>query len=463
MVDRDEMENNWGCNLVQTTLGFASRNFHDLDQHVRADVRGFQLHKLEISGTAANEVAVELSTNYEYKRCLLAMGSYSGGVGKMLELTSTKCATCGLLSIPADPEDTGTSCQFQTVPMPYWVVSSEYPAKMRKEVEDKCLLQINKRLLLAKLAGEPFKAFFLELLLAGNGGELSNTFLKKLGILLHKYNIKVIVDEVLTGGRVGPDMTMTTKTPQEFQKVVHFITMGKITGCGLILEKAPLKPREREEGVRGISTILECGEAWQYWTEVVDRIRKGKPAQRRRETISIMKVNRDEVWGAGCLIFTSKSRPWVMKGLKNRLLPMLENTKIRKHTTKPSNWNRSTLCGTLAKQTGKWLKHAEEINRDRWPFLSELVDYIWKEQTSDLTWEHLEKFIGTEKGEEMAMKLQKRTKMEASLRNGKCNRQARTYIRDALCIAVQNAPEVIKRVRVGKKRMVKYRITRESL
>lgn len=129
MVDRDEMENNWGCNLVRPTCHFGSRNFHDLDQHVRTDVQGFQLRQLEISGTAANELAVELTTDYEYKRCLFAMGSYSGGIGKMLSMSSTTYVNAGFFSAPADPGDVSYNCQLQTVPMPYWVVSSAFQQK----------------------------------------------------------------------------------------------------------------------------------------------------------------------------------------------------------------------------------------------------------------------------------------------------------------------------------------------
>ena len=60
--EEDDLENNWGCNLVygQTQGG---RTLQPLDRAVKQQVPGYKLHTLEASGAQANLTAIHLLTN----------------------------------------------------------------------------------------------------------------------------------------------------------------------------------------------------------------------------------------------------------------------------------------------------------------------------------------------------------------------------------------------------------------
>ena len=67
MVDRDELENNWGTTLVESPRpAFCTHN--DLDELIRTVITGFKLLCLEKCGTAANETAVGVVTDYDYSK-----------------------------------------------------------------------------------------------------------------------------------------------------------------------------------------------------------------------------------------------------------------------------------------------------------------------------------------------------------------------------------------------------------
>jgi hypothetical protein len=463
-VNEDLMDNNWGCNLVDI-YGRGAKTFHELDRHVRSDVRDFKLFGLEASGTASNETAIEQATNYDLTKCMFAMGSYAGGSGKLLTMSTSMYSDEPQkgLSIPMKPVLASEQARLQTVAFPYWVECGKFSDEDRKDIEAKCLFALQKRILISLMAGNPYRAILLELMLCGNGGELSNQFLEKLGFLAKKYGIRIIVDEVMTGGRVGPKMAMTCRTPICFRNQVEYITMGKVFNCGLVLKKIPNRPNQNDER-RGTSTHLEAGEACMKWSEIQDRLERDFPERRRKEVVSIFKLrSNEESWGNGCLIFTSKSRTWVSKGLKLRLLPMLETKKLRKGTTKYSRWNRSSLCNTLLSSVNEWLEHMDKCNITEWPFTTAIVECILNPSTTEITPEAIELALGKEKADAMAELERAKIRSNIVCRNGRCDKKAKTFFRDAISTATENCPDIIKRVRVGKKRKLIYKINREAL
>lgn len=459
------MANNWGCNLV-VTYGVCEKTFHQLDSQVRSSVPGFQLFTLEASGTSSNETAVGEATNYDLSRCLYAMGSYAGGSGTMQKMSSSAHALSDGLSLPMDPAhpDCSDRARIQTVAFPYWVECLQYTAEERKKLETQCLHAIHKRILICLMVGEPFKAILLELMLCGNGGELSNCFLEKLASLAGKYGITIIVDEVMTGGRVGPKITMTSSTPDSFRNRVGFITMGKVFNCGVVLKKVPKKPIQ--EKFRGNSTHLDAGEASMKWSLIEDRLKNGVHQQRREEVLSLFKIRNkpEESWGKGCLIFTSIFRASVTRGLKQRLLPMMETKiKLRKNGPVKKPVNRSVVCGHLKDSTTRWLEHMDYCNKQEWPFMTAIVECILDPSTTEITPDGIEAILGELKSNEMAELVRSKIRRNISCRNGKCDKKPKTFIRDAIAQATENCPGLIKRVRVGKKRKLIYRINREAL
>ena len=96
-----------------------------------------------------------------------------------------------------------------------------------EDYETKCYEYLCRTLFVAQINGKPYKVLMLEYVLGGCGAELRPEFLERLAGPLKQFHIAVIADEVLTGARVGPTMTMTTSQPTAFKECVEVITMGK--------------------------------------------------------------------------------------------------------------------------------------------------------------------------------------------------------------------------------------------
>lgn len=468
MAEQDEMENNWGCDLIRSSVtGHCTRTKNQLDAKISSEVPGFQLEEMEINGSKANFMAIIMATMFDFSRCLFGMGCYSGGTKYIEDYSSSDYdepkSRRANLAIPCAPEDVTTVCRNQTIAMPYHVPSANLDDVELEKREMHCLDELHKKLFRAKLVGTPFKAFLLELILCGNGGELSERFLTKLGILFAKYNVSIIVDEVMTAGRVGPSLAMTSRTPDAFRSQVKYITMGKITDCGLVLSAKPPKPANCDSGLRGVSTTLECGEAFQQLSCVLDRLKEGRPESRRKEVLALMSLDEENIWGRGCLIFSTKSRPGVKKGLKNRMLPMLENVKLRKGATKDSKWTRSSLNDYFKMTTNLWLAAMHDSDSAFDPFGVSLVDYMWQPSVEDVRAEDLMKFVGEKTADWMATTLRNIRREKTKSRNGVCDKTAMSFIVEALGKASANAPELMKRSRVGSKRTLVYQITRSNM
>lgn len=377
------MANNWGADLVMSKgkLNACRDTFHGFDANIRASVPGYCIDKLVASGSDANEYAIDRLTEKDLSTLLIGMGSYVGGTETLQPYSSSGFSSHGQLIFPKPPDYSGfisNVCKRQTIALPYYVPHIDMDTDDLLLLEQMCLRALHRKLLIAQLSGKPFRVMLIEYILGGNGGELSEHFLISLGRLLEKFKIDVIADEVLTAGRVGPStMTMTTGLPSSFSNLVKFITIGKFTGCGIVLKRAPRKPLELIENSRGTTTHFPIGNACMYWTTAVAHVNAGGITSRRNNVLKIMGVNDSQSWGRGCLIFTSKSRPVVTRGLKNRLLPMLEpGMKIRKHSTILTSWTRSTVSQQLATTAQQWLNHMESTEKEERPFLFTLVEHI---------------------------------------------------------------------------------------
>lgn len=358
MSNDDEMENEWGIHLVNiATKKLGSITGPQFDRDIKRVVKDFQLHNCLSSGTNANQDAMLLATDNELGEALFAQGSYLGGNVYLQKMSTTMYSAAAELSVPKFPENATPKCIMQTVVLPHFTDCRAFSRKARNEHEDLCLRQLHMILVMAKLAGKPKRALLLELMLGGNGGQLSNRFLVKLGVLLKRFEVKVVVDEVLTGGRVGPGMTMTQNTPAEFLDCVEYITMGKFMHCALILKKRPKRPT-RQDPLRGTSTAQSMAEPAALWNKVAEMIEAGVIPERRAQVLRKMKLREgsEEVWGEGCFIVTSKKRPQMTKGLKNRCLPMLELTSnIKTLNCLKSKWNHSTVTQALYDGGVEWM------------------------------------------------------------------------------------------------------------
>jgi hypothetical protein len=459
MAVRDDLENRWGVHLVYDPSRVPSATMSQFQHVVKQGIPNFQLHSFYESGTSANEAAVLSATNNDISRCLIAMGSYGGGEGLMFRLSSSQHSSAKQLSVISSPNEVvDENSRKQTVALPYYIPCAKYSDNEIGTHEKVCLEALNQKLFVAKLVGTPFQAILMELILCGTGGELSNNFLRSFGVLCEHYNVCIIVDEVMTGGRVGPNMTLASTTPTEFINQVKFITMGKFVGCGMLLTRVPKRPSDRDS-IRGKSTESSPDFAHYKWRTVTLVLAKGMADERRQQVVDMMDCGvHENNWGKGCMIFTSRSRPSSTKGLKNRHLPRLENTKISKGTTKPTEWTRSTVCELLLLSGKKWIDEMKQMDEEKHPFVSCLCKYVLETEVQDITGDSALKFIGMERADNLAAK--ERAKRLPS-RN--CTMKAKAFVHEALGMINTHAVDLIKKTRVGSKRRIVYRLNREKL
>jgi hypothetical protein len=129
----------------------------------------------------------------------------------------------------------------------------------------------------------------------------------------------------MTGGR-STVMLMSTTKPKVFKDRVTYVTLGKWLQAGLVLassyvQNLKINAPEEHTNERGVSTFIECSPLLLYWNEVFANL---KYASIRREMVlSKIRVDEDNAWGEGCLIFAPVRRNGFVKGTKNRFLPML--------------------------------------------------------------------------------------------------------------------------------------------
>jgi len=264
-----------------------------------------------------------------------------------------------------------------TVPLPYQVGGKDFSDQELRDYDDECLIAIEHKLRWAVCTGKPYKALFMEYVLSANGGELSEYFLSKLALILIKYKVACVVDEVLTGGgRAGLSMTMTTALPIAFQRVVDLITLGKWFGRALVLRRIPNGVQSVDANPRGYSTHAPEGEICKTWKTVHQRILERLPEERRKDLEIKLGINDNELsWGRYLLFFSHKGRKCTHQSLKCRDLPMLEKTIIRTGPREATDWTRSKLTGRLMEVVRIWIAYIFHRQEKEDIVLAELLLY----------------------------------------------------------------------------------------
>ena len=461
----DDMVNNWGVDLIMDDPKFqkfnATRN--GLDVEIKRSVPGYQLESLVQSGSGANSKAINFAAAGDVSRCLIAMGSYVAGDKSPLQsLSSSRFDTHQNISEVVGPSEAPLKCRQQTVAFPYFIPHTQLSHETLREHEIKCLNSIEWKLWIAKLTGKRFRALLMEPILSANGGELTDEFLVNLACLLKRFDVMVILDEVMTGGRVGPTMTMSTGMPSEFLERIGYITMGKIFNCGIVLEKKPSRPTCVARR-RGESTTLDPGEAFLKWRVIQNYINENNITKRRSQVLKLFGMTKSDEhhWGRGCLIFTSKARPGVKKNLKCRLLPKLEmNHKLETLTTKQSGYSRKAVNDMLFQAAEAWMSEGRSSDLEgHSPFLGAVIDWMIQRQEDFIAPADLVTFIGGEdNAQEMAdaWHIQKRHKSHSSAR--KYKKKPKTYITEVLTDISTTEPMFMLKCRKRNSRRCGYAI-----
>jgi hypothetical protein len=294
------------------------------------------------------------------------------------------------------------SAKDQTIPLPYYIDSNLNDKDDLIALENQCLDVIQLRIVGAKFSGKPFLGLLMETMLSGCGGELSHNFYKKLAAILQKNNIKVIMDEIMTGGRVGPGFASSLSLPAEFISQIRFITMGKIFDCGLLLEAVTNQPTWHILSTRGFSTTIEPGYAKAVWTRVCEKIQEGQLVDRREQVVKALNIQEEPdegVWGKGLLVFTKYRRNGEMQNLRSRLNPRIDLKKVsigkKMIPVKPQT--RNSLTKELMGITIEWIKYITDEHKMAMDFQFQIAKVLLKHPQAELTRDTMVDFVGNKK------------------------------------------------------------------
>lgn len=444
--------------LVQTTARVAHRSKHELEILIKGSVPGFTLRRIYENGSTANDAAISEATDDNKHLCAFGVCCYVGGSYSQSNLSSS-IVHGNQLSFPIDPAMAPERCLKQAVALPYHIPDSSIPEDKIRQLEIKCYRMFEEKLLFSELAGCGIKALLMELVLQGNGATLSEMFIKKLAGLCHEHGIKIIVDEIMTGGRVGPQMTMTQSYPQEFIDAVHYITLGKVFRCGVVLTKISRKPKEGSE--RGYSFTPDPSCLYSRWSTLSTLLQNNCINTRREKVMRLLRGKSDNtmdhqecIWGAGLMIFSSRNRSFVQRGLNNRCLPKIVDTRLYLGPSTKSKWTRTTVSERLMTGMYKWIDAIEKACCDEDPFLFWLARYGLT-NTDHFTEEEFINFIG-DKADTLTEQRRAQEEKENEWSGGKCKKKTKTFAVEAIHRAMK-ASRVTK-VRKGHRRKMKYEI-----
>jgi len=371
----DDLANNWGVNLCipetygrslrapppQKVMGSSESSIASvLPSLLSSETDKFVYERVAICGSQANSWAIDDATDNNASLCLFAAGSYvAGDTSALQSYSSSEFVPRAELALTMVPEDVPSpKCRANTIPLPYHIAGAMSPEELVK-YEDSCLEAVHIRLCWARVRRVPYKALFLELMMAGNGGILSHRALMAIGRLATFHNLCVIVDEIMTGGRTGQMFYLLTK-PASFQNVVTHVTFGKWLKLGMIFlskEWSQKRTKLYPYTPRGASTFLTADEAILHW-RTVKSCMKEVPLK-RANVLKKLKLKESDVWGEGLIVFGPVRRE-TMHGLKCRYLPTIhahspfEYVNVSKQSFSAAEF-RSHINDMIVDATRKWI------------------------------------------------------------------------------------------------------------
>ena len=390
----DDLSNIWGTNLVNLTksderiYGGYSKEL-ELDEFKRIIsfhfATEFILYNVCQDGSTANLHAIVDATFGNTSCCYIAAGSYVSAQDAVLQNLSTSefalNSSFSLIRVP-DLLDSPFTLQ-QIVALPYYIMGTMVDNDIEK-YEDACIRVLHEKCMIMRIKGTPMKCIMLELMLAGNGAQLSDRALLQLAALSIKHDFRFIIDEIMTGGRTG-SMLYLHKKPALFIERVSHVTLGKWIHVGIVLvsklqhQQNELRKRPTSTP-RSSSTSIDLGTIIPIWNKVVEQ--QFLTESRRKETIKKLKCKKEEVWGDGCLIFApcKNTTAW---NINCRYLPRLEKQTISaKIKTNIDNTTTKTIINELVvKAVNAWkdLQYYTEDDKEYLP----LIRYLSKCRMTD--------------------------------------------------------------------------------
>jgi hypothetical protein len=311
------------------------------------------------------------ATGGKMTSCMIAVGSYLSGDESWFSQLST--STYDLKNGPAaikEPTSVQPELAAQIAPLPCYIPGGFYEKSLLDHCENQVLLNLHTTCLVRKVKGEPVRALLLELILCGNGAVLSDRALAIIGLLAKQHNFHIIVDEIMTGGRIASSeqskMLHLLSKPKEFQEVVAYVTFGKWLDNGVVVVKNSLKSELMPvlDTYRGVPTHHNLGTTVSNW-ETVAATDLQVFRDRRSKVLKTLKLRDDEAWGEGLLIFGPVERNDSKPALQSRFLPTLDDTKIDTFTRhRNKEWTRKKINNVVVHGVMKWVHHGSTQSGD---------------------------------------------------------------------------------------------------
>lgn len=423
----DDLGNHWGTILALEPDGFARRyiksneTFGDLQHSAFSNAISstfndeWHLWKIANCGSDAQAFALLESTKGSLDACMIACGSYVAGTRGGLQNWSTSHYDVHIgCAIPTNPEMVQTDyTKSHTVGLPYHLPGPHLTMAQLEAYEERCLLELHVRCLIAKVNNRPYRTILMELILAGCGATLSDRALVRLAELARHHNFSITLDEIMTGGRCGT-MLLVLQKPSVFQAVVRFVTMGKWMKGGLVLiSDCELRRRRAEEpdhtSYRGASVKIDCSSYLLWWRDISEKAHKAP--ERRAEVLRKFNFQEEETWGLNGMIFIPAARKDSGKGLKCRMLPLLDSVQIDTIplVNKRTEWNKANLNRRIMRAVHDWVQHrpshrGEELRQEAIRYFIQFMSHhtagdtivkkdAWKVFSSATTTKHMAKHV----------------------------------------------------------------------
>ena len=217
------------------------------------------------------------------------------------------------------------------------------------------------------MKGVEISALLLEITLANNGATLSDRACTLIGLLARHHGFRLVVDEIMTGGRTGTMLQCMTK-PEEFVDVIDCVTMGKWLGMGLVLVSRQYREESNEKykdmARRGVSTNMTCAPALKVWKAAMSRINKTE--SRRAAALNKLGVEPEAAWGEGLHIFAPVRRQSASRSSRLRFLPLLEDTPFDRVaiSRKGITWTKDKVNAEVMTGCNAWLCRAYLVSEE---------------------------------------------------------------------------------------------------
>ena len=314
----------------------------------------FTFDTITLNGTEANCYAITMASDMRCDKSMFPCGTYIAAHAGPLKNKSVVRwnPRNGQATLLSATDETHQSHREDVVALPYIINISERNSPFFRDeydqYEKQCLDDLETRVILSRVTPNraAFQILFIELLTIQHGATLSEEALRRIGQIAIKYSIKIVVDEIMTAGRIGPRMLAVLDAPREFLQQVHYVTIGIWTERqnGLVLARKTVLQHhncDKRNHLAGFP-LTEAIKQWQWAEQRLEFV----PIIRHRLVHDVLQINSNTAWGKGLLLFTECFTNLEQNGICNRFLPLLYKKQHEKDPMKIYDYQKFQKKGT---------------------------------------------------------------------------------------------------------------------